>query len=110
MKRQLISCDDKEAVLATRQHTKPCSDCPLSRGSLPGWLGSDDPQTWLRMLHGETRIECHTLLGAQCAGAAIYRANVAKLVHDRSQLWLSQDTKAVFANPAEFLKHHEGKP
>lgn len=108
MKRQLIS--SAEAKPAKGQHDKPCSDCPLSRTSLAGWLGGDEPMEWVSMLHSETRIECHTLKGAQCAGAAVYRANVAKSPRDPSILVLPRDTRNVFATPDEFLKHHKGGP
>jgi len=60
--------------------------------------------------HGEERIECHTLLGAQCAGAAIYRANVAKRPRDKGVLLLERDRRTVFATPTEFMEHHRKVP
>jgi hypothetical protein len=108
MKRQLISKDD--AVDAKGQHTKPCSDCPWARDSLPGWLGGIEPATWLRAAHGEEVIHCHALAGAQCAGSSVYRANVLKNPRDPEVLRLPKDKASVFATPAEFLSHHEKGP
>lgn len=106
---KLITVD--EATPAKGQHTKPCSDCPFARDALPGWLAGESPETWLARAHGETKFECHTLLGAQCAGSAIYRANVCKRVRDPEILCLSADRERVFASWAEFLKHHkDGEP
>lgn len=101
---QLMTSD--EAVKAKRQHKRPCSDCPWSRKSLPGWVGSATPDEWIQEAHGEARIECHTRDGAQCAGAAIYRANVCKSVRDPSTLELEPDTTRVFSKPSEFVDHH----
>lgn len=104
---QLLSADDAEP--AEVQHTKPCSDCPWARKALPGWLGSHSADEWLAAAHGEARIDCHTLLGAQCAGGAIYRANMAKRPRDGSLLVLTADRERVFASPAEFTAHHASK-
>lgn len=101
---QLVSSDKGRP--ATRQHTKPCSDCPWRRKSLSGWLGGLSSDQWLRHAHGESKIDCHTLIGAECAGAAIYRRNIGKLCRG-PVLRLDKDTKHVFAGPAEFKKHHD---
>lgn len=101
---QFISSD--EAAQAKCQHTVPCSDCPWTRKSLPGWLGSLTPAQWIVAAHGEGTAECHTLLGAQCAGFAIYRANTGKLPRDPKTLRLPANTKLVFTHPNEFLRHH----
>jgi len=104
---QLLSGVD--ATAAKFQHKKPCSDCPWARVALPGWLGKPTAEEWLREAHGESRIDCHTLLGAQCAGAATYRANVGKLPRDPKLLRLESDKVRCFANPAEFKEHHSQK-
>lgn len=101
--RQLISSD--EAVEATCQHVRPCSDCPWSRKSLNGWLGGATPDDWVRAAHSDTKIDCHTMKGAQCAGLAIYRRNVCKSV-DAPLLKLEADKEAVFSTPMEFREHH----
>lgn len=105
-KKKLIS--SRDAVEAKGQHRRPCSDCPWARDSLPGWLGGPDADTWLRAAHGEERIDCHTLQGAECAGAAVYRANVHKTPRDPEVLRLPKDPERVFASPAEFKEHHDG--
>jgi len=102
-RRRLITED--EAVQATAQHTKACSDCPWSRDSLNGWLGGNTAQEWISFAHGEVYIPCHVLEGAECAGAAIYRANVGKRTRIETMI-LQPDTKTVFSNPQEFLDHH----
>ena len=105
---QLVS--GEQAVQAKGQHKNPCADCPWSRQSLPGWLGGLSAQEWLQAAHGETLIDCHTLAGAQCAGSAIYRANVAKLCRSQNILRLPADRDIVFATPAQFIQHHTGEP
>jgi hypothetical protein len=109
-RRYLISSD--EAVETKGQCRKPCSDCPWSRQALPGWLGSNTREEWIAIAHGEFRVDCHTRKNNECAGLAIYRANVCKSVRDPSVLVLPADRDAVFARPQEFLDHHEkvGRP
>lgn len=103
-RRRLVSGD--EAKRATRQHTRPCGDCPWRRDALPGWLGSLTIDEWLRATHGEARIDCHTLRGVQCAGAAIYRGNVCKSPRDPKILRLPADRTTVFASPTQFIDYH----
>ena len=106
MKRlQLVSAD--QAVEANGRHTKPCGDCPWARASLPGWLGGPSADDWLKEAHGDHPIPCHTLRGAQCAGAATYRRNVAKIPRDKECLRLEANRDLVFATPTEFRRHHE---
>ncbi len=105
MTRQCITSD--EAPESNIQHGRPCTDCPFARTALPGWLGDASVQEWVAMLHGETRIDCHAIIGPQCAGAAIYRANVGKVPRDQTLLKLAADRNLVFAGPGEFIRHHE---
>lgn len=105
MPRQVISADEAED--AVTQHTRPCGDCPWCRDSAPGWLGRLSSSEWIDAAHGEATIECHTLLGAQCAGAAIYRANTFKSPRNPDALRLPADRERVFAAPAEFTTHHQ---
>jgi hypothetical protein len=98
-----------EAQPANGQHKAPCGDCPWRRDALRGWLGSLSVEEWLREAHGEARIECHTLTGAQCAGAAIYRGNVCKKPRDPNILKLPAAHVRVFSSPAEFTSHHNKK-
>lgn len=102
---QCISAD--EAEVSFTQHKKPCSDCPWARRSLKGWLGGLSAEEWLREAHGEARIDCHTKIGPHCAGAAIYRANMAKKPRNKEALVLPADRETVFATPMEFREHHE---
>lgn len=109
--RKLVTGD--EAIVTPSQHAAPCSDCPWARGNLAGWLGSMSAAEWLAAAHGETIIDCHALKRNaetfhQCAGAATYRANMAKLCRDPSILRLPADRAQVFATPDEFKKHHDG--
>lgn len=105
-RRQLISIE--EAVPAKAQHRRPCSDCPWARTALKGWLGGATTEEWIASAHGDGRIDCHTLTGAECAGAAIYRANVAKSCRG-NVLRLEADRAIVFALPAEFIAHHASR-
>lgn len=103
---------------------QPCSQCPFRRKSMPGWLGDDTPEHFVEMAHGEENLPCHKTVdytkhdwkerqvrgpkatAHECAGAAIYRANVLKEVRDRKVCRLPPDEKTVFATPKEFIKHH----
>lgn len=93
---------------ATRRLNAPCSDCPLLRTSLNGWLGGSTPEDYGHLCHSDAQVECHVHAGSRCAGLAIYRTNVAKRqpVEDA----LPADRKLVFANRAEFLAHHNSLP
>lgn len=102
--KQFISSE--EAVRCDTQPTKPCSDCPFARTAIHGWLGSMTADEWIQAVHGEATIDCHALIGPQCAGAAIYRANVCKITRDKNNLKLEADRKLVFASPKEFKEHH----
>lgn len=108
MRRKLIS--SAEAVQAKRQHKTPCSDCPWSRQSLNGWLGGVSVESWLREAHGDAPVPCHVLKGAQCAGMAIYRANVCKLPRSPEALRLPANQTKVFSMPMEFAAHHNSTP
>lgn len=105
-RKQLLTTED--AVPAKKQHETPCTDCPWGRHSLPGWLGGESADNWLKEAHGDHPIPCHVLTGAQCAGAAVYRANVLKRPRNPETLTLPPDKDKVFATPAEFKTHHEG--
>lgn len=67
--------------------------------------------------HGEFFLPCHmkykdgnkhNIGNPQCAGAAIYRANVFKSPKSVMLLVLPADTEKVFASPAEFIAYHKG--
>jgi hypothetical protein len=91
-----------------QQHTKPCRECPWKRTSCRGWLGPETgyPQVYINAAHGEEIIECHTRNLHECAGAAIYRANVKKVTRHGGELKLPQDKATVFDHPDQFTQHH----
>lgn len=77
---------------------------------MAGWLGSLSIEDWIAAAHGEAQVDCHTLIGAQCAGIAIYRANVYKRVRDPLAMHLPADRVAVFESPVAFATHHRQLP
>jgi hypothetical protein len=99
-----------QAIPTQSQPTKPCHDCPFARDAINGWLGTMSIDEWIAAVRGESRIDCHALEGPQCAGAAIYRANICKRPRDRSLLALAADRTRVFANAVEFREHHSKPP
>lgn len=105
--RKLVSSD--EAPQSDIQHKRPCLDCPWRRDSLPGWLGGHPARAFIVHAHGDDPYPCHRIRGPECAGMAIYRANVGKISRDEGVLRLPKDRVRVFGSPQEFLIHH-GKP
>lgn len=117
-KGSLVSSD--ESVEVKKQHEDPCGDCPWRRVALQGWLGGMTAEEWVASAHGDQAIECHTRhsdkMFIQCAGASIYRSNMAKLPRadafrflDVVPLTLPADRAKVFASPVEFVAHHRRK-
>lgn len=102
--RKLVADDGRKPTKV--QHRKPCADCPWARKSIPGWLGNNSAQRWCEMAHGEESIDCHCTTNQQCAGAAIFRANIFKSVRDPRALVLPPDKGTVFSWDNEFLDHH----
>lgn len=98
----------------------PCDECPWRRDSTPGFTGPESPQDWVDCAHAEGYIACHkTIQGTvdgetewshQCAGAAIFRANVHKVPRDREVTTLPADRESVFASNQEFIEHHDLAP
>ena len=97
-----------EAAPATKQLTSACSDCPLRRDSLPGWLGEATPEQYAGLCHSDEVVECHVHAGSRCAGLAIYRRNTAKWQPDEHRL--PADRESIFSNVMEFLTHHNSQP
>lgn len=127
---QLLTSADAQPF--RRQHKSPCMDCPWTRGSMKGWIGSNTIEEWLAVARDYWfPIACHTrkvsvealrvgpMVEAyrrvgdacaghwECAGAAIYRANTHVLPFS-NQPWLilPPNRIRVFAAPAEFVNHH----
>lgn len=88
----------------SKQHTKPCKDCPWRKVSAPGWLGGFSVQYWLSAAHSDVVIQCHTNDLHQCAGMAMYRSNVCKSV--RAPMLDLPSSPLAFSNPFDFSKHH----
>jgi hypothetical protein len=65
-------------------------------------------ETFLDHAHSESLMDCHLGDGkVQCAGAAIYRANVCKSTrHPETIMELPADPALVFTTPMEFTAHH----
>lgn len=104
--RKLISREEGQPAKKLLQ--APCSDCPMRRDALPGWLGGATPEEYRRLAHSDEQVECHVHHGSRCAGMAIYRTNVCKW--QPSEDALPADTEKVFSTPMEFLAHHERTP
>ncbi len=97
----------------------PCTECPYSRKTEPGKLGGSMPAVFIGQALGPFLLSCHmdpdyeknnrspALL--QCAGAAIFRANIgAAPLLPAALMKLETNIDLVFATPAEFLVHHAG--
>jgi len=97
---------DEDRLPTAQQHTTPCAGCPWTRKAIAGYLGGYSPEEWIQMVHGEHHIDCHSTTNQQCAGAAIYRANVCKSVKDPEALRLPSNEVTVFSTPMEFLSYH----
>jgi hypothetical protein len=105
LKRRLVSSDEAQAMKF--QHRKPCADCPFAKTALNGWLGANTLREWIAMIHGEAMIDCHCTTNRQCAGAAIFRANLIKTPRHPEILQLPPDNGAlVFATDEQFIAHH----
>lgn len=97
-----------EGQSASKMLTAACSDCPLRRDALNGWLGGYSPEEYARLCHSDEIVECHVHSGSRCAGLAIYRKNVSqRQIHEHE---LPCDTETIFATRQEFLNHHVQAP
>ena len=107
-------------------HANPCNECPWRRSHPAGWLGPMSADEWIVLALSDEPIACHqtipegfnviddslereyaTVEMTQCAGAAIFRANISKLPRDRAIGRLPKDPERVFAHPGEFKNHHQ---
>ena len=100
---------------------RPCGECPFSRACEPGGTGGSDPTVFVGQAYGPFWLPCHTdpdyntpmslaektATVSQCAGAAIFRANVGADARMPDGVHrLPADTSLVFATPAELIAHH----
>lgn len=102
------------------QHTTPCGECPFRRTVEPGALGGSEPEVYIGQAQGQFWLPCHMRQDCttdegrrdpsspQCAGAAIYRANIGGVA--RPLLELPADPVVAFASAEEFLAHHRRLP
>lgn len=99
---------------------QPCRECPYRRESLPGYLGEASPEQFMATTMEDHQMPCHLTVdydredweegldeAEQCAGAAIFFANLCKLSRDRDRMKLPADREQVFSNPQQFLEHHK---
>jgi hypothetical protein len=97
----------------------PCDNCPWRKNSKPGYLGGSHPLTYIGQAQGPFVLPCHkacnfedpgwrakTISTRQCAGAAIYRANVGVAYRLPGTIHHLPPSKEVFGSPEEFLSHH----
>jgi hypothetical protein len=101
-----------------KQRDTPCKECPFRRDIAPGTLGGSPATTYIGQVNGQFWLPCHCstnysdpnwktdLSKPQCAGAAIFRANVGVRVAP-SLLVLPQNNRTVFNSFEGFLAHHE---
>lgn len=104
----------------SKQHTKPCGECPFRRNTAAGYLGADSPVHFIATTLADTRMPCHmkvdyeapdwelqALKAPVCAGAGIFFANKCKMSRDPNRPRFKADHKLVFSNEREFLEHHQ---
>lgn len=109
--------DPGKRELKRTQRTRPCHDCPFARHTKDGALGGGAPETYLGQILGPFWLPCHNSAGyeenrrdpthEQCAGAAIFRANVGvDVMMPSALLHLPKGDPQVLTGPIEFLQHH----
>lgn len=102
------------------QSDKACSSCPFSRQCEPGGLGGSPIEVYLGQILGPFFLPCHAAKGykgndtplspehMQCAGAAIFRANIGvgeAMPNPLLKLPKESDSN-VFDSLGEFIHHH----
>lgn len=101
---------------------RACPQCPFSKQCEPGALGGSPPEVYVGQAFGPFWLPCHLHSDfddpawksdtekPQCAGAAIFRANLgidSRLPPQLHRLPPGSDPD-VFATFTEFLMHHAG--
>lgn len=105
--------------------TKICRECPFQRKSLPGWLGSNDPETFAAIAMSDSSIACHTSMdqtlprskwlekeaeAPRCRGALTMMKNKCQVPRDPKMAELVRlvpaDRVSVFSNQIEFINYH----
>ncbi len=109
--------------MSKRDPKVPCKECAFRRDIEPGALGGSAPEVYIGQAYAPFAIPCHCHCNfddpewkakagpgetPQCAGVAIFRANIGAIGHLPAVLTaLDADETTVFANPVEFLAHHK---
>ncbi len=103
-----------------KQHKSPCAKCPFSRKTKPGHLSdTNGPDMFIGQAFGPFFLPCYSTHdyskdeerrnpdNPQCAGVAIFRANIGvDQIMPEGLLHLPPDENKVFASSAEFLAFH----
>ena len=105
----------------SKNQVSPCAQCSFRRDTPPGNLGGSPPEVYIGQIEGPFMIPCHMLCNfddpkwrekafktGQCAGAAIFRANMGLPPGPVPINLLPPDHTTVFSDYAEFLAHHKG--
>lgn len=107
-----------------KQRTKPCKECPFRKDNVltgPN-PGGSPPEVYVGQSQGPFWLPCHMEKAydgkdtdphavSQCAGAAIYRANLGLIDRMPAQiLRLPEDKESVFTSHVEFMSHYTGTP
>ena len=104
-----------------RHRKSPCDECPFGRKAKVKTLGGSTVETYIGQLHGPFWLPCHTdpnyadkasdpEIVSQCAGAAIFRANLG--LSDKLPTMLNtcqKDAELSFTSLEDFVKHHTGE-
>lgn len=95
---------------------RPCVECPWLRTAVRGHLGPNTAEEWTEIAHTDSPIACHMTIDhnhqdwpelRQCAGSAIFRANVFKEPRHPKVARAERDEQRVFSSDQEFIDHHE---
>ena len=104
----------------TKKLQKPCNECPFSKTIEPGFTGGSDPSVYIGQGHGSFWLPCHKDCDfddpdwkkdtsvQQCAGAAIYRANIERDHLMPKMLHRLPKSDLAFESPEELYAHHKG--
>lgn len=101
---------------------RACRECPWRRASGPGFVGPNDPETWVSIAHTDLPVACHMTIPEdyeyvdeddpeirsmrQCTGMATFRGNICKSPRDHTVVALDPDRVTFFGRGPEFIEHH----
>ena len=103
----------------TKKLKSPCGACPYSKSVIPGATGGSDPEVYVSQGHGPFWLPCHKTCdfsdpswkenyqAQQCAGAAIYRANIERDSLMPAMMHKLPKNDKVFGSPGELYAHHK---